>query len=256
MLSKNELKYLKSLKQRKFRQKYGIFIAEGSKVIEQFVGSSTFMLDTLYYVGELTDIINPQITIPHSLQTRLVSREEMQLISHLSTASDCLLLVKKNTDLDVLKISKGMYVYLDGLQDPGNVGTLIRLADWFGLNGVIRSEDTADFFHPKTVMATMGSIVNVPLYNMTSQSLKSLALPIIGTDMNGESIYSYMWPRDGILVIGNEGQGMRTETLASLTSTVSVPGAPSRVAESLNAAIAGSLCIGEWVRVSQMRGKR
>ena len=251
MLSKNELKYLKSLKQRKFRQKYDIFIAEGVKVIEQFMASQTFELETLFYVGDLSKTIEKHIPNHHKIKITQISREEMIHISQLSTASDYLLLVKKAADHDPLKISKGRYLYLDGLQDPGNVGTLIRIADWFGLDGVMRSDDTADFFHPKTVMATMGSMVNVPLYTVNVEDLKSIKLPIIGTTMEGETIYTYEWPQNGVLVIGNEGQGMRSEIIKLLTSTVSIPGTEGRVAESLNAAVAGSLCIGEWFRLSQ-----
>lgn len=183
------------------------------------------------------------------IDPEIISPREMEQISLLKTPSDILLLLdKKEDDVKVLLNDEIGIVYLDGVQDPGNVGTIIRLADWFGLDAVVRSEDSADFFNPKVVQATMGSMVNVLLATMPLQTLKSKGKPVYGTFMDGDDVRGTTIPKGAILVMGSEGHGISKQNEPLIDYKLTIPGAEGKIAESLNVAIAAGIICAGWRR--------
>ena len=166
----------------------------------------------------------------------------MAKISLLSTPSDILMVCE--IDEKPVNLELNNYIlYLDDVQDPGNVGTIIRIADWFGISTVIASYGSADFYNSKVVMASMGSMCNVNLVVNEISNIKT-ELPdhsVIGTQMHGISVKDYEWPEKAVIVIGNEGKGISSTTQIMCDSVISVPGADNRIADSLNAAISAAI---------------
>jgi RNA methyltransferase, TrmH family len=227
----------------KFRQMYNKFVAEGDKVCQEFFNSNKYPIEAIYITPEYsTHAILP------SLQSicQVISHAEMAQISSLKTPSPLLIVLRKPQSEDFDGQLPARAIYLDGIQDPGNLGTIIRVADWFGIDTVIRSAETTDFYNPKTVQATMGSIVNVKLFSSSIAEISSWQLPLIGTDMNGEILTTFKLPSQGILIMGSEGKGMADEVKSHLSSTISIPGNANKIAESLNVAIATGIICSHW----------
>jgi TrmH family RNA methyltransferase len=240
MLSKSQISFIKSLHQKKYRKQNSIFIIEGIKSIAEFI-SSAYQLEHIYYLAQYKSLLP---NLPANIKLFEVNNVELEKISTLQAPQGILALVKipesENIDSDQLK---GKFsLMLDGIQDPGNLGTIIRTADWFGFNNIICSLDTVEIYNPKTVQATMGSLSRINVYRQDLSSLiERSRLPVFGTTLKGNDIYNIEWGKEGLVVLGNEGQGISEEILKQVTKTVTIP----RVgrAESLNVAIsAGILC--------------
>jgi TrmH family RNA methyltransferase len=247
LISKSQIKELRSLHLQKFRQIYNKFIAEGDKVCIEFLRHDKYHVEEAFILdgheNEYQHLLKRLRIHVHS-----VNKAEMDQISQLKTPSGILLLLRRPDEGQKPDVSKGRTIYLDGIQDPGNVGTIIRLADWFGVERVIRSEDSADFFNPKVVQASMGSMVNVDLHTFDLAGLDLVGLPVYGTYMTGENVMEYNFSTPGILVLGNEGKGI-SETLSKLvTQRLTVPGSKDKVADSLNVATAAGIIIAAWGR--------
>jgi TrmH family RNA methyltransferase len=213
-ITNTQLKYIKSLHQPKFRQMYENFIAEGDKLVSHLLLSEKFEIELL--VANAHWIEAHQYLLKR-FQNKVfeVDSHQMQQITGLKTASDVLLVIKKSKiSFNESLIKNGLSFYLDGVQDPGNVGTIIRIADWFGFKSVLRSEDSADFYSPKVVQASMGSISNVHLFTLTRGDFSHLKIPIFITDMRGKSIKDLGIVNYGIVVLGREGSGVSDELLA------------------------------------------
>lgn len=246
MASKAKLKEVKSLHLPKFRQIYNKFIAEGGKVCTELINSNKFRPDSIF-ITENSHQKYYKITSNHKNIIEIISDKEMSIISNLKTHSDILVVFHKNeTDISDFIISKSSAIYLDSVQDPGNVGTIIRLADWFGIKTVIRSSETADFFNPKVVQATMGSLANVELFNAELSDLKGCNGSIIGTLMEGESVVEFQFPDQAIIVLGSEGSGISEQNVSMLTHKITIPGSEEKLAESLNVATACSIICALW----------
>lgn len=240
MLSKNEIKILKSLRQNKFRQKYKKFVVENPKTASEFLRHGTYEIDTLLVTESYADS-HADLLAPYRGKYRVIPPRDMEQISLLTTASNIYLTAEIPADVSLPASSSGWYIYLDQVQDPGNVGTIIRIADWYGMSGVIRSPESADWYNPKTVQATMGSMVNVALHTGVYASLPDL--PTYGATLDGHAVDAIEWPQDGILIIGNESRGISPAIAAQLDHAVHIPGAASKVAESLNAAMATGILV-------------
>lgn len=238
MLSKSQIKTITSLKQKKYRLQQGLFVAEGVKTIKELLASQ-FSLQQLYTTNSFK--------IDANLET-VVSEKELKKISFLKTP---------NTALAIFKIpepkainTNQLLVALDNVRDPGNLGTIIRLCDWFGIRDLVCNLETVDCYNPKVVQATMGSItrVNVSYLNLTD-FLKTTHMPIFGAFMEGDNIYKSQLPNKGILVLGNEANGISREIEQVITTKISIPRfGQLQSTESLNVATAAAILLSEFRR--------
>lgn len=243
-LSKNQLKYIKSLHQSKFRQMYENFIGEGDKVASELLVSKKFQIEMVVATAQWIQENKP---ILHEFQSLIhtVTNEQMAQISTLKSPSEVLIIAKKRLfNINNLLNENFTAFYLDGVQDPGNVGTIIRIADWFGIDAVIRSQESADFFQPKVVQASMGSIAGIALGNMDISHLAALEdMPIFAMDMNGQALQNTTFPPRCIIVLGSEGQGLSADLKFSLPQLtyITIKGHNGRLAESLNVGVAAGI---------------
>ena len=238
MLSKSHIKLITSLKQKKYRLQHGLFVVEGIKTINELLQSG-LMLDTLY----TTESFNID-----AKREEIISEADLKRISFLKTP---------NKALAVFKIPKpkkinadGLIVALDDVRDPGNLGTIIRLCDWFGVKDLICSHETVDCFNPKVIQATMGSISRVNVtYLELREFLRQTELPVFGTFMDGQSVYSYELPKQGVLVMGNEANGISNNIEHYVSRKLSIPRfGRLQATESLNVATATAVFLSEFKR--------
>lgn len=241
MLSKNQIKLITSLTQKKYRKQHQLFIAEGKKVIEELL-QSNFELESLFVTNDKIFTSVPKDKI------NAITISEIKKISVLATANDCLALFKIPVEREMTL--KGLVLALDDIRDPGNLGTIIRLCDWFGIETLLCSDETVDVYNPKVVQATMGSIsrVNV-VYTNLEKALKVTSLPILGTFMDGENIYKKELPKEGIIVMGNEANGISPEIENLVTQKIAIPRfGKLQQTESLNVATATAIILSEFKR--------
>lgn len=248
MVSKSQLKLITSLQQKKYREKTGLFVAEGPKVIAEFLKEGLHL--EAFFTSETQDQVGP---LDPNLGTKyhLVSATELQKMSFLKTA---------NTALAIFQIPKpkgqqgnGLIVALDAVRDPGNLGTIIRLCDWFDVSQLICSVDTADCFNPKVVQATMGSLARMDIqYVHLSAYLKNTSLPIYGGVMDGESVYQSSLDAEAIIVLGNEANGISEEIQKLINHPITIPQfGLKKDTESLNVATATAVLLSEFKRATE-----
>lgn len=246
MISKAKIKEIKSLHLPKFRQIYNKFVVEGGKACAEFIKKDNFIIEAIY----VTEVGREKYQHLQGIERHnplIIASNEMNQISAMKTPTDIFLVVQKKEDsINFLTDTNLSAIYLDDVQDPGNVGTIIRIADWFGIHAVIRSPESADFFNPKVVQATMGSLTNVRLATSSFAQLMDYQRPIVGTYMEGASIYETIIPTHAILVMGNEGKGIHQDHEQYITNKIYIPGASNRVADSLNVAIATGIVCAWW----------
>jgi TrmH family RNA methyltransferase len=241
MLSKSQISLIKSLYQKKYRKEHQLFLVEGFKSITEFINSN-YVVHSIYC---LKDMIS---NLPKSIQKQKifeVNLSELEKISTLQTPQGILAIL----EIPHLQISKlkDIIIVLDGVQDPGNMGTIIRTADWFGFREIICSENTVDIYNPKVIQATMGSLARVNIsYQPLIDVLKRSTLPKYGTLLNGENVFNINWPKEGFLIFGSEGKGISPDILDLITHPVTIPG--SGQTESLNVAISAAICCAEIKR--------
>lgn len=242
LVSKSQTKLITSLQQKKYRNQSGLFVAEGAKVIDELLNEG-LMLHSFFSSDP------SQITNENHFQ---VTETELKKISFLKTA---------NTSLALFEIPKpkplqdsGLIVALDAVRDPGNLGTIIRLCDWFGVQQLICSEDTVDSYNPKVVQATMGSLARVQVHYLSlSEYLEKTKLPIFGGFMEGKNIYSEKLPEAGIVVMGNEANGLSEEIIKKITHKITIPRfGKNQKTESLNVATATAILLSEFRRSTEM----
>lgn len=236
MFSKSRAKFIQQLSQKKHRDQHGLFVVEGHKSIHEFMQSG-YTPKELYVTADAFFEYH---------EATVIKTHEMKSLSHLKTPSNALAVfpmpipsTPKKTDF---------ILALDGIQDPGNMGTLIRLCDWFGVKDLVCSHDTVDCFNPKVVRATMGSLTRVGVHyvDLPHWLASQKNYTIVGASMSGTSVYETPMAPPAILVIGNEGQGLSDVVTAHLQKEVSIPRYGQ--AESLNAAMAAGILIGEIKR--------
>lgn len=248
MLSKNIVKKITSLHIAKYRYQYGLFIAEGPRLVDEILYSDQKVVE-VYYTAEwyhpMMDKAKPCFQ---------VTTDEMGSISALTTPTQVLAVVKiPEYNLSDVDAEHQLTIALDTIQDPGNMGTIIRLADWFGIDSILCSNETVDAFSPKVVQASMGAITRVKvIYCNLAGELQKLTekVPIYGTFMDGESIYSLNLSQTGIVVMGNEGTGINPEVEKLITQKIHIPSfAKDRTSvESLNVAMATAIVCSEFKR--------
>jgi len=244
ILSKNKLKYIRSLKTSKFRQKYNNFVVEGFKSIHEFLQTNTFEIECLVMTKEMANGFNSKTYNNLNLDfIEIGTDEDFVMISNLTTPSKMLAVFGRSTiNCEQILTNSDVVFYLDDVQDPGNVGTIIRIADWFGIKGVIRSKNAADFYSPKVVQASMGSFNKVKLATIGDiKEITAFGHQILALDMDGDNINNFQFPSKSILVLGNEGNGVGEELLHMCSKRISIPGSMDRIAESLNVAITAGI---------------
>lgn len=242
-LSKSQIKLITSLKQKKYRQQHGFFVVEGIKTINELLNSH-IQLHALYtterfLTNDTLEIFDKEV---------LISEADLKRISFLTTPNKALAIFK----IPVTKPidTNELIVALDDVRDPGNLGTIIRLCDWFGINDLVCSHETVDCFNPKVIQATMGSItrVNVTYVDLPS-FLSETNVPIFGTFMDGENVYNKTLPKKGILVLGNEANGISNVITELVTEKLAIPRFGNiQATESLNVATATAILLSEFRR--------
>lgn len=244
MVTKNQKKLIRSLKQKKNRKSHGFFVAEGIKVIKEF-------LNTQLELQELF-VLNAEMSLFNSVETSKVigvNKAELEQISFLTTPQKALAIFKIPQELAILK-NEGLQIALDDVQDPGNLGTIIRLCDWFGVKNLICSTNTVDCYNPKVIQATMGSLTRVNIvYTDLKDYLTKTNLLIYGTYMDGKNIYTSKLPSSGIVVMGNEANGISSEITKLVSERIAIPRfGEEQKTESLNVATATAILLSEFKR--------
>ena len=237
MVTKSELKYIQSLSDKKVRLETGCFIAEGVKLVGEMIAAG-YPLKAVYALDSWE---SPDA----SMEVNRVEAFELEKMSLLQTPNQVLAVALMPQQKKEIDIAGPLTIVLDGIQDPGNLGTIIRTADWFGLDQIVVSADTASCYNPKVVQSTMGSILRVDVIVADLPDLiQSSKLPIYGAVLEGKSIQSTALPKEGILVIGNESKGIRPPILSLITDPITIPKYGN--AESLNAAVATGIILANW----------
>jgi TrmH family RNA methyltransferase len=244
-VSKAQLKYIRSLQQKKYRQKYNNFVVEGDKIVEELIRVHPGRIEALY---ALTPWLERHREALPGLKERIaeVTPQELKQLSGLHTPNQVLALVRIEADEpDAGCLTRGWTLFLDGIRDPGNLGTILRIADWFGIPCVCCSPDCVDQYNPKVIQASMGAFLRVDCIVTNLDELRRVAgsLPILGADLNGENLFQAPLPARGIVVIGSEAHGLSPQVQEQLTHRISIPRGAGGGAESLNAAVAaGIIC--------------
>ena len=242
MISKSQISFVKSLQQKKIRKEHGLFIVEGLKSVSEFI-QSDYIVDTIFYTS---NVISKLGKLSHNIKAIEISTLDLTKISALTSPQQTLALVKIPAARELTpKLLKGSFtIALDGIQDPGNLGTIIRTADWFGVALLICSENTVDGYNSKVVQATMGSWSRVHIaYTNLDKFLEDIDIPIFGAVMHGQSIYKTDFGKEGILILGNEGNGISPEIIRRIKYPVTIPRFGK--AESLNVAVSASIFCSE-----------
>ncbi len=240
MVSKNQLKLISSLQQKKYRTVHQLFTVEGIKGIQELLDSN-LELEHLYTIQNDFETVLKE-------KKSIVSESDLKKISTLATPNSCLAIFRIPIEEKIKE--SGLIVVLDAIRDPGNLGTIIRLCDWFGVQQLVCSRETVDIYNPKVVQATMGSItrVNVNYVNL-QEFLSATELPVFGTFMTGDNIYKSVLPQEGIIVMGNEANGISPELEKIIKNRLTIPRfGPLQKAESLNVATATAIVLSEFCR--------
>lgn len=238
MLTNNQKKLIRSLQQKKNRVKEAAFVAEGPKVIQEFIDAQ-YELEFLFSTDSL---LFPN---QHCIE---ISEKDLKAISYLTTPNQCLAVFKIPEVTDIPQDT--LQVALDAVRDPGNLGTIIRLCDWFGVSDLICSEDSVDCYNPKVVQASMGSLARLRIQYLDLETyLQNTKLPVYGAFMDGTSVYESNLPSKAILLMGNEANGIRENIEPLVSNRISIPrfGALQET-ESLNVATATAILLSEFKR--------
>ncbi|WP_243349075.1 TrmH family RNA methyltransferase [Parabacteroides sp. FAFU027] len=246
MLSKNQIKFIQSLQQKKYRNESGCFIAEGNKLVTDL--APAFECEWLVATDEW-------LSAHSDVKANLIlsaSKDELAKASGLTTPQDVIAIFKKPEYQFSPSDMKGkLTLASDHIQDPGNLGTIIRLADWFGIEQIICSTDTVDLYNPKTVQSTMGALARVKVHYLPlAEVLTQTQISVYGTFLDGEDMYKTDLAEEGIIIMGNEGNGISPEIETLVTKKLYIPNFPEgrETSESLNVAIATSIICAEFRR--------
>ena len=237
MLSKNQVKLIQKLHHKKYRNELNLFIVEGKKSINEFLQAG--------YTSQLLIATEAFTTnVPQHLITP-VSKDELRKVSTLQNPDEGLAVFEQPKHKGILQ--EGVIVALDNVQDPGNLGTIIRLCDWFGVETLLCNTQTVDCYNPKVVQASMGSLTRVAVHYLDLAAfLTTTALPVYTMDLEGENLYTATFPKDCILILGNEANGISSEVRALSNEVITIPRfSKHQRTESLNVAMAGAIILSE-----------
>ena len=245
-MTKAEIQLVRSLDDKRFREEAGLFVVEGEKLVGEVLGSG-LSVRKMYTV----DPSSP-FGLCRDDRIERVSGKEMERMSNLKTPTNCLALVEiPRREFDSASLRGRLTLALDGVQNPGNMGTIIRLADWFGVRDVLCSTDSADCWSPKVVQATMGAVTRVAVhYGDIGDMIERVGGQVYGTFLEGDNIYETPLSTEGVIVLGSEGRGISSEVERLVTRKLFIPPFPadSHTSESLNVAIAAAIVCSEFRR--------
>lgn len=249
MLSKNKIKYIRSLELKKNRKEEGVFVAEGHKLVGDLLGyfPCRLLLATSEWLNKHVSIKSDEIIE--------VTSEELSKASLLKTPQDVLAVFEQpNYDFNSEVIKDSLCIALDDIQDPGNLGTIIRLADWFGIEHIFCSQGTVDVYNPKVVQATMGALARIKVHycNLPNLVASLKDIPVYGTFLDGNNMYDEILTPNGLIIMGNEGNGVSKEVSQLINKRLYIPNFPTtrETSESLNVAIATAVVCAEFRRRS------
>ena len=251
MLSKNKQKLITSLGKKKYRDQEQLFVAEGHKMISDLVNTN---LKCRILVAN-DEWFKDNDKLIESTEVIVASDNELKKISALKSTPPVIAVFEQpQVSLNLEQLNSKLSLFLDDVQDPGNLGTIIRMADWFGIENIICTKGCADVYNPKTVQSTMGAIARINIHYIDSESffnsIESFNLPVYGTFLNGRNIYESELENTGIIVMGNEGNGISPFVEKQVTSKLYIPTYPlhKQTSESLNVAVATAIVCGEFRR--------
>ncbi|NBC06461.1 MAG: RNA methyltransferase [Bacteroidetes bacterium] len=240
-LSKNDIKYIKSLRQKKFRQKYNNFVVEGDKIVRELLEQRPDWIEALYGLDKWIHELPPS-----PITATAISQRELQQASLLKTPNQAIAVVRQpKANWHGLDLERQLSLYLENLQDPGNMGTILRIADWFGIETVLCSPNCVDVYNPKVLQASMGAFLRVHIATVSIKEVKKAypALPLLATTMDGANVFEFDAPKAALVAVGNEGAGLSEDLLALADRRIAVPPNRNSGTESLNAAVAtGIVC--------------
>lgn len=238
-VSKNKIKEIRSLQQKKFRDELGLFVVEGVKMVEEVINDASNLIDCCLYTSDYNHDFSK-----HAFPSFKVDSKTLGQCSSLRTPNKVLIVLKtlNHTEKDV-----SFTLAIDGVQDPGNMGTILRLADWYGVEQIVCSNETVDCFNPKVVQASMGAILRVPvIYCDLKKYLSNSNKTIYGALLEGKNIYHEKLKMQGILLMGNEGNGISDDLIPLISNPITIP--KFGHAESLNVSVATGILLSEFRR--------
>ena len=241
MLSKNEIKDIQSLSHKKFRDELNLFIAEGPKIVGELIELISQQIVKVYAVKEWIEV-NQRLL--QKINVVEISDTELERLSQLQTPNQVIAVIKKLPSKK--QDASSFTLYLDTIQDPGNFGTIIRIADWFGMKNIVCTEGCADLYNPKVVQSTMASIARVNVHYDKEEWLETQSVPVFAATLDGSSLYEHSKTEKGILIIGNESKGIRKEIIRYATEQITIP--KKGEAESLNAAVATGIILSHLLK--------
>ena len=253
MISKNTIKLIKSLALKKYRHKHNLFLVEGEKNVAETL-ESEIQVEQLFATDDF--FLHHNKLVRNAKKAEQVTPAELKKASLQKTPQNSLALCALPISKGLPEITGSFSFYLDGIQDPGNLGTIIRTCDWFGISQLFCSEDTVDIFNPKVIQATMGSFSRVKVFYTGFNEIKEMALKsgitVAGTFMNGKNIYESRLPEKTLIVLGNEGSGISIEIENAITQKISIPRITKNndKPESLNVAVTAAIMCSEFKRTS------
>lgn len=249
MFSKSTVKYIQSLQHKKFRDEYNVFVAEGPKVVTELLQTTIFSCKAVYAVQEWVDELDHNLALAIKSVLVIVKDFELEKIAHYATANKVVAVFGKKPSNEKPGLKNKITLMLDDIQDPGNIGTIIRTADWFGIENIICSNNTVDIYNSKVVQSTMASLgrVNI-IYTDLKKCLESLGdIKKFATTLNGQPLDKAITVKEAIIIIGNESKGVSTELIEMVDEKITIPKIGK--AESLNAAIATGIILFAFTNV-------
>ena len=246
-ISKNKIKYIRSLEQKKTRREEGVFVAEGPKLTGDLLGHFHCR-----YLAATAEWMNAHPLVEAD-EKDMATPEDLQRASLLKTPQDVIAVFEQRNEVtDTCVIERELCLALDDVQDPGNLGTIIRIADWFGIEHIFCSLGTADVYNPKVVQATMGALARVHVHYLSlTELIESLnEVPVYGTFLDGTNIYRQSLSETGLIVMGNEGNGISSDVRKLINRKLYIPNFPAgrSTSESLNVAVATAITCAEFRR--------
>ena len=242
MLSKNQIKILRGLQRKKERKNSGLFIVEGKKIVQEILDSKDDWVE-LYATKSWLDQYPEYVALENVFE---ITDKDLAQISSFKTPNDVMLLLKQKAEIDFSEVhSTDIVLALDGIKDPGNMGTIIRLADWFGVSHILCTTDSVDQYNPKVVQSAMGSIsrVNIHYCDMVHMLTQLESHKIYACDLNGDSIYDAYYNEKAILIMGSESHGISNEVLKMVDCTITIPSFSNTGIDSLNVASAAAISL-------------